>query len=124
MSTTVNFDSLKYFEMFLQAGATEQYAKAHVNIMQEIVTQQNESILKDLATKQNLADLRQELKQDISDLRQELKQDISDLRQELKQDISDVRKEIAETKHETIKWFIGVALAQTALIVGIMAFMK
>ena len=113
MSTTVNFDSLKYFEMFLQAGATEQYAKAHVNIMQEIVTQQNESILKDLATKQNLADLRQELKQDISDLRQELKQDISD-----------VRKEIAETKHETIKWFIGVALAQTALIVGIMAFMK
>jgi hypothetical protein len=48
------------------------------------------------ATKQDLLDLRSELKGDISGLRTVLKQDISDLRSELKGDISGLRDELVE----------------------------
>ena len=41
-----------------------------------------------------------------------------------KGDIQDVRKEIAETKHEILKWMVTAMIAQTALLVGIIAFLK
>jgi hypothetical protein len=47
-------------------------------------------------------------------------------RQELatKGDIQDVRTEIQNTKHEILKWVIGVAIGQAALIIAVMALMK
>ena len=48
-------------------------------------------IAKDLATKEDLADLRTELKQDIAELRAELKQDIADLRTELTRGAAELR---------------------------------
>lgn len=32
------------------------------------------------------------------------------------------KKDLADTKHEMIKWIVGVSMAQTALLVAIMAF--
>ena len=46
--------------------------------------------------KQDIADVRTELKQDIAVVRQEL----ADTKAELKQDIADVRQELADTKAE------------------------
>ncbi len=50
----------------------------------------------DPASKQDITDLRIELKQDITDLRIELKQDITDLRIELKQDMSHLEERMLE----------------------------
>ena len=48
------------------------------------------------------------------------------LRAELatKGDIQDVRREIQSVKFEILKWMIGILIAQTALIVALMAYMK
>ncbi len=59
------------------------------------------AVLRDVATKSDIQELRKELKGDISDLRKEIvtlsnatKSDIEALRRELKGDISDLRKEM------------------------------
>jgi len=61
------------------------------------------AILADVATKQDLQQLRQELREEISQLRQEMrgeitatKQDIQQLRQELKGEIAQLRQEMKE----------------------------
>ncbi len=36
----------------------------------------------------------------------------------------DLQIALAEIKHELLKWIIGIAFAQTALTVGILAFVK
>ena len=45
------------------------------------------------------------------------KSDLNDVRAELKE-------EIANTKHEILKWTIATVIAQTALIVAVMAFLR
>jgi uncharacterized protein involved in exopolysaccharide biosynthesis len=61
------------------------------------------AVLADVATKQDLQQLRQELREEISQLRQEMrgeitatKQDIQQLRQELKGEIAQLRQEMKE----------------------------
>lgn len=36
----------------------------------------------------------------------------------------DLKIALAETKHELLQWVMGIALAQTALIIAVIAFMK
>jgi uncharacterized protein YdhG (YjbR/CyaY superfamily) len=48
------------------------------------------------ATKQDVTELRTELKRDITELRTEVKQDITELRTELKQDITELRTEVKQ----------------------------
>jgi hypothetical protein len=43
---------------------------------------------------------------------------ISDLA--TKSDIADVRQEIADSKAEMIKWFVGVAFAEVAMILAVL----
>jgi hypothetical protein len=49
-------------------------------------------------------------------LRQQI--DLSDL--STKADITDVRREIADAKAEMIKWFVGVAFAEVAMILAVL----
>ena len=71
------------------------------------------------ATREDIADLRVELKQDISELRTEVK----DLRVELKQDIVDVRTELSlkidnvDKKFDRLTWLVVTTLA--AVLVSI-----
>ena len=73
------------YEALVSAGAPEDKAKAAAGAI---------PIARDIATKQDLADLRTELKQDIAELRTELKQDIAELRTELKQDIAELKSDL------------------------------
>lgn len=41
-----------------------------------------------------------------------------------KQDIEEVRLEIRDVKHDILKWMVTAMIAQTALLVGIIAFLK
>ena len=63
------------YEALVSAGAPEDKAKAAAGAI---------PIARDIATKQDLAELRTELKQDIAELRTELKQDIAELKSDLK----------------------------------------
>lgn len=41
-----------------------------------------------------------------------------------KQDIETVRREAEANKHEILKWMVTAMIAQTALLVGIIAFLR
>jgi seryl-tRNA synthetase len=106
--TVMPFDTHEFIKRLTSSGFEEQQAEALADAF--ITTQ--ETYIAELATSQELKDVRQELKQDIAqvrqelkDVRQELKQDIAqvrqelkDVRQELKQDIAQVRQEVAQIK--------------------------
>ncbi len=89
--TTTTFDTLSYFEKLKAAGVPEAQAKVQVEVMQGVVQQYDEASRKELATKG---------------------------------DIQDVRNELKDTKHEILKWMIATMVAQTALIVAVIAFLK
>lgn len=95
--TTITFDTLGYFEKLKAAGFTEEQAKVQVEAMQGVVRNYDEASRKELATKSDIQDLRNE---------------IHVVRTELKE-------EIANTKHEILKWMMGMVVAQTALIVAV-----
>ena len=100
--TTTTFDTLDYFEKLKAAGVPEAQAKVQVEVMQGVVRQYDEASRKEIATKG----------------------DLQDVRTELKEDIQDVRNELANTKHEILKWMMATMVAQTALIVAVIAFLK
>ncbi len=80
-------DTLQIFEDLEKAGFEESQAKA----ISAAVRKAHET--SDLATKQDIADLRKDTKQDIDDLRKDMEQGINDLRKDTKQDIADLRKD-------------------------------
>lgn len=73
--------------------------------------------------RQEMAGLRGDLRQEMADLKVELRHEIADLKLELRQEMgrfkTDLRQEMASFKIDTIKWVAGIALGQTALIVGL-----
>ena len=134
MSAVRSFDSLGYYERLTKAGVPEAQARVQVEVMQGIVHNYDEVSHREFPSKGDLAEtrttlqqeiaaVRTELKQEIAAVRTELQQEIAAVRTELKQEIAAVRtelqQEIAETKHEILKWVVGAALAQTAVIVAI-----
>ena len=92
------FDTLEYFEKLKSAGVSESQAKVQVEAMQGVINSYDMATRKELATKGDIQNVRNE--------------------------IQDVRNEIAETKHEILKWMVTAMIAQTALLVGIIAFLR
>ncbi len=145
MSAVRSFDSLGYYERLTKAGVPEAQARVQVEVMQGIVHNYDEVSHREFPSKGDLAETRTTLQQEIAAVRTELKQEIAAVRTELQQEIAAVRtelqqeiaavrtelkqeiaavrtelqQEIAETKHEILKWVVGAALAQTAVIVAI-----
>ena len=73
----------------VESGVSEEQAGAHLDVLRMVSEQSRE----ELATKQDLERLEQEIDQRFAELRSELKQDIEGLRSELKQDIEGLRSE-------------------------------
>ena len=90
MDTPVLFDTHASVKRLITAGLTESIAEALVEEQQKW----HNTNLANLATKQDVALLRQEVKQDAELLRQEVKQDVESLRQEVKQDVESLRQEM------------------------------
>ena len=57
-------------------------------------------------------------KADLADLRRELSIEIADLRRELSTEIADLRRELAQLELRLIKWVIGVGIAATLGVGG------
>ncbi len=95
---TVAFDTLKYAETLKAAGAPEALAKAQAQALAEALKEGAAP----LATKEDLKDLRTELKADIAELRQEM------------------NTRFAETKFELLRWMLGAMAVQAGVIVGLL----
>ena len=94
---------------FTQHGFTEEHAELIVDAINDQSDQ--------LATKNDLAMLKTEIKGDINELKAELKADITEVKVELKADISLLKEEMTEVKIDLLKWFIPLIL--TVLISNI-----
>ena len=94
MSTTIQFDTLGYFEKLTGVGFTEAQARVQVAAMQDFVKSYDEASRKELATK--------------GDLRE------TELR--LQKEIETVRKEIEKVRYDLLKWYIGGWVALAAIM--------
>ncbi len=133
-SASFLFDSYAYVRRLRDAGMDEQQAAIQAETFMALAEDR-------LATKQDIAEIKQdiaELKQDIEASKAELKRDIAEsnarialVEANLKRDLASLdgkvettkeslRKEIEVAKNETIKWMVGLALAQLAMMAGIL----
>ncbi len=94
---------------FTQHGFTEE----HAELIVDAINNQSDQ----LATKNDLAMLKTEIKGDLNELKAELKADITEVKVELKADISLLKEEMKEVKIDLLKWFIPLIL--TVLISNI-----
>ena len=83
------FDRLIYIDRLKQAGMDEGLARAHADALRD-------ALLETVATKADLADLRNELKAEIGDVRFEAKE----LRHEMQTEFKAVRVEVNDLRHE------------------------
>lgn len=127
------------YKKLVDAGVQDKAAETIILVIDE----SRKSDFDNLATKEDIGNIRTELKADIANVRletanvrSELKEDIANLRAELKQDISNVRTEIAGLRTElkediatlrtdiaelkgndvTMRWMLGFLLAMCSAI--------
>src|SRR5260364_88912 len=113
------FDTLKFVDTLEEAGIPELQARA----MSVAVRKAYES--SDVATKQDIADLRKDTKQDIDDLRRDMKQEIANVRYEIddvRLEIHDLRKDI-DAKHESLRKEIKEASLRQIIWLGHVVFL-
>ena len=126
-SASFVFDSYAYVRRLRDAGMDEQQAAIQAETFMALAEDR-------LATKQDIAELKRdiaaidakvettkaELKRDIETTKAELQKDIAILDGKIETTKESLRKEIEVAKNETIKWMIGLALAQLAMMAGIL----
>jgi phosphoribosyl-ATP pyrophosphohydrolase len=98
----VAFDTHKYIKSLEDAGVPLQQAEAQAKVLAE-------------AIEVTLAS-----KQDLQNIKNELKSDIADLKSELKSDMAGLKVEIANSKSIMIMWLVGAMIAQTGIIITIL----
>jgi len=108
-----SFNPFTFANRLKAAGVPEKQAVAEAELLHDVLAQQTQAVsslenqvktlavdtkrdAELLATKGDLADVRNVLKEDIAAVRSELKEDIAAVRSELKEDIAVVRSELKE----------------------------
>ncbi len=126
----VAFDTHGFVKKLTKAGMPEQQAEV-------LASEQSRLIENELATKQDIAEVKRDmkeleitLKRDIEASRAEAKQNIAEVkrdieasRAEAKQDIAEVKRDIAESKADILKWMFGALLGQTAILGTLIKFL-
>ncbi len=104
------FDTLAYARRMESVGFSRQQAEA-------LAEEQVKLIDERLATKADIETLRLSTKGDIEALRLSTKSDIEALRLATKADLT---TGLAETKADLIKWVVGIGIAQTGFLFGVL----
>jgi hypothetical protein len=103
------FDTLKLARALRdKAGFTQEHAEAAADALAEVVVDQ-------VATRQDIIELRTELRAEIAELRTELRAEIAELRSEVRAEIADVRAEIAALRTEVRN---EIAALRTEMVAG------
>ncbi len=102
------FDTLKVANRLKAVGVPPAQAEAEAEVLSEVF----EVNLKELTTKEDLRAAKEDLRREISDLRKDM-----DVKQEsLRKDID---TKLANMKFELLRWFFGIAVAQTGLLIAL-----
>jgi len=136
----MHIDTHKAFTKLVEAGLKKEAAEGIIGVIEE----SRQSGLDNLATKQDLSEVKSELKQDIADVRleianvrTELKEEIANVRTELVKEIGIVREGVFEAKltaakfhadlkednadlkgkFGTMQWMMGFLLAMCSAII-------
>ena len=134
MGEAVPIDTLTYAKRLIQAGMPQQQAEVQAQVFREVIES-------NLATKRDIAEVKADIERVKADIErvkadiERVKADIEKVRAELKADIERVKADIAKvkaelelkierTKAELIKWIMGMLIAQSAVIVGLMQILK
>ena len=96
--TSTTFDTLSYAKKLQGLGFSPEQAEGFAQLQQEVIRSYDEASRKDLATKGDIQDVRME--------------------------IQSVRVEMQAMKHDILRWMVGGFLAQTAVIVAILSFLR
>jgi DNA anti-recombination protein RmuC len=91
------FDTLKYAKALRAAGVTEQEADAHVDALKELMQSQ----LGQLATKDDLKHLAEQLRNEINEMKQGLSGDNRETDQKLTTIIRETDQRLTNSLHET-----------------------
>src|SRR5260363_256740 len=100
------FDTLRVANRLKAVGVPSAEAEA------EVLSEVFEVNLKELATKEDLRVTKEDLRREIGDLRK----DIDTKHESLRKDID---TKLANMKFDLLRWFFGIALAQTGLLVAL-----
>ena len=128
---TTTFDTLEFIEQLRAAGVPEEQAKVHTKGLAMVIKQidnradEQADRLSDRNEKQIRGRLdglatKQEMDFRLATVEANLKRDIAILDGKVETTKAELRKEIEIAKTETIKWMIGLALAQLAMMAGIL----
>lgn len=120
---TLTFDKLAYVDRLKAAGVGEREARALAEGL-------DQALREEVATKTDLTAVKSELAADIS----AVKTDIAAVRTELASGLAAVRKELAavehklqveiqSTKHDLLRWMVGMAFAQVGFTVTLIRFL-
>jgi uncharacterized protein YdhG (YjbR/CyaY superfamily) len=113
MTQVIPIDTLAYAKRLIQAGMPQQQAEVQAQVLKEIIDN-------NLATKKDIA----EVKADIERVRAELKADIERVKADIERVRAELKVDIAKVKADIIKWIMGMLIAQSAVIVGLLQILK
>ena len=100
----LTFDQMKSLESALGADK----AGPVIQVLETVEERLRSGMSQELATKQ-----------DVDEVRQALKQDVDELRKEFVVTRAELMTEIEKTKSESIKWMAGMLVAQAALVAAL-----
>jgi hypothetical protein len=111
---TLIMDTYEYASKLRAGGFTEQQAEAQARALAEIVEKQ-------WATQLEVAEHQPNLRRDLKEAELRLQGQIREAELRLEARIAETNSRIAEARADVIKWVLGLSVAQTGLIVGLMA---
>lgn len=122
--TVAIFDTLKLAKRLEAAGMPAAQAAGFAEALSETMTTElaTKSDLKELrgwATAE-FADIRGEMRAEFADVRSELRTGLADVRREMRTGFAELRTEIAQSKAETVRWMVGLFVAQASLTIGVL----
>lgn len=125
--TIAVFDTLKLARRLEKAGMPAPQAEGFAEALSDVMTTE-------LATKTDLQDLRSWATTEFADIRGEMRAEFADVRREMRTEFAEVnsrfadvrtefariRTEMAQSKTETIRWMVGLFIAQTSVTIGVL----
>jgi len=116
MSEAIAFDTHRFVKRLTDNGFTEAQAEA-------LADEQVSLLNSNLATKQNLIELKGDLERQLAELKGDLERQLAEVKGDLERKIvevkGDLERKIVEAKNDLLKWMIGAMVAQTGVIVGL-----
>ncbi len=112
----ITFDTLEYTEHLKAAGVPEEQAKGHAKSLAMVIKQFDTRVDEQVARH----DRQVEGRLDALATRQEMDFRFKELDAKVETNKAALCREIEIAKKETIKWMIGLALAQLAMMAGIL----